>query len=64
MAFGSQLRAPHGGIWVIALISQPVLFLLAIAVGMAVTAASVVALKTASAKATSKELAYAEAIAA
>jgi PTS system fructose-specific IIC component len=45
MAFGDTLRAPHGGIWVLPLIGKPVLFILAILVGTAVTAASVIALK-------------------
>jgi len=46
MAFDATLRAPHGGIWVIGLIGKPVLFLIAIAAGMAVTAAAVIALKS------------------
>ncbi|MFE7842968.1 fructose-specific PTS transporter subunit EIIC [Streptomyces sp. NPDC057474] len=45
MAFGSTLRAPHGGIWVTPLIGKPFLYLLAIAVGTAVTAGLVIALK-------------------
>jgi PTS system fructose-specific IIC component len=44
MAFGSELRAPHGGIFVVALISQPVLYLLAIAIGAVVAAISVIVL--------------------
>jgi PTS system fructose-specific IIC component len=44
MAFGSELRAPHGGIWVIALISKPLLFLLAVAIGTVITAALVILL--------------------
>ena len=47
MAFGSTLRAPHGGIWVVPLIGGPLLFLLAIAIGTVVTTAVVVALKSA-----------------
>jgi fructose PTS system EIIBC or EIIC component len=47
MLFGNTLRAPHGGIWVTPLISSPLLYLLAIAIGTAVTTAAVVALKTA-----------------
>jgi PTS system fructose-specific IIC component len=47
MAFGSTLRAPHGGIWVVPLIGGPLLFLLAIAIGTMVTTAVVVALKSA-----------------
>ncbi|UUU33271.1 fructose-specific PTS transporter subunit EIIC [Streptomyces sp. CA-210063] len=45
MAFGSTLRAPHGGIWVTPLIGQPFLYLLAIAVGTAITAGLVIVLK-------------------
>ncbi|WP_405961012.1 fructose-specific PTS transporter subunit EIIC [Streptomyces sp. NBC_00024] len=45
MAFGSTLRAPHGGIWVTPLIGKPLLYLLAIAVGTAVTAGLVIVLK-------------------
>lgn len=45
MAFGSTLRAPHGGIWVTPLIGKPLLYLLAIAVGTAITAGLVIVLK-------------------
>ncbi|PAK95060.1 PTS fructose transporter subunit IIABC [Brevibacterium casei] len=45
MLFGSTLLAPHGGIWVLPLIGQPLLFVLALAVGVAITAALVVLLK-------------------
>ncbi|GAA2654364.1 fructose-specific PTS transporter subunit EIIC [Streptomyces vastus] len=45
MAFGSTLRAPHGGVWVTLLIGKPVLYLLAIAIGTAVTASLVIILK-------------------
>ncbi|RPF29644.1 PTS system D-fructose-specific IIA component (F1P-forming) (Frc family) /PTS system D-fructose-specific IIB component (F1P-forming) (Frc family) /PTS system D-fructose-specific IIC component (F1P-forming) (Frc family) [Streptomyces sp. Ag109_G2-6] len=45
MAFGSTLRAPHGGIWVLPLIGSPLLYLIAVAAGTAVTAAVVVVLK-------------------
>ncbi|MCD7441510.1 fructose-specific PTS transporter subunit EIIC [Streptomyces lincolnensis] len=45
MAFGSTLRAPHGGIWVTLLIGKPVLYLLAIAIGTVVTAGLVIILK-------------------
>ncbi|MDN0193825.1 fructose-specific PTS transporter subunit EIIC [Streptomyces sp. S.PNR 29] len=45
MAFGSTLRAPHGGIWVTFLIGKPFLYLLAIAVGTAITAGLVIVLK-------------------
>ena len=46
MAFGSTLRAPHGGLWVIGLIGQPLLYLLAIAIGTVITAAIVIVLKS------------------
>ncbi|BFV60177.1 fructose-specific PTS transporter subunit EIIC [Kitasatospora sp. CMC57] len=45
MAFGSTLRAPHGGIWVLPLIGNPVLYVAAIAIGTAITAALVILLK-------------------
>ncbi|MEU5429810.1 fructose-specific PTS transporter subunit EIIC [Streptomyces olivoreticuli] len=45
MAFGCTLRAPHGGAFVVPLIGAPLLYLVAIAAGTAVTAASVVLLK-------------------
>jgi len=47
MAFGSGQLAPHGGIWVIALIGKPLLFLLALAVGTVVSAVVLTAFKTA-----------------
>ena len=47
MAFGSSLRAPHGGIWVFPLISNFLGFLLAVAVGTVITAAIVILLKSA-----------------
>ncbi len=46
MGFGSTLTAPHGGIWVLPLIGDPLLFLLAVVIGTLVTAAIVVVLKT------------------
>ncbi|MEV4786625.1 fructose-specific PTS transporter subunit EIIC [Streptomyces tuirus] len=45
MAFGATLRAPHGGIFVVPLIGNPFLYLLAIAAGVCVTTALVVVLK-------------------
>ncbi|WP_326763582.1 fructose-specific PTS transporter subunit EIIC [Streptomyces sp. NBC_01591] len=45
MAFGCTLRAPHGGIFVVPLIGNPLLYLLAIAAGTAVATALVVLLK-------------------
>jgi len=47
MAFNCTLRAPHGGIWVIALVGKPVLYLLTIVIGTVVTTGCVVALKSA-----------------
>jgi fructose PTS system EIIBC or EIIC component len=46
MGFGNESRAPHGGIWVTGLISKPILYILAILIGTAVTAAGVIILKT------------------
>ena len=46
LAFGATLQAPHGGIWVIGVIGNWAMYLLAIAIGTAVTAAAVVALKS------------------
>jgi PTS system fructose-specific IIC component len=46
MLFGATLRAPHGGIWVLPLIGNFLLFLLALAVGVAVMTGIVVALKS------------------
>ncbi len=45
MAFGSGILAPHGGVWVTPLISAPLLFLLALAVGVVVSAFAVILLK-------------------
>jgi PTS system fructose-specific IIC component len=47
MLFGNTLRAPHGGLWVTPLIGGPLLYVLAIAIGTVITAASVVGLKAA-----------------
>jgi PTS system fructose-specific IIC component len=46
MAFGSTLRAPHGGIFVLPLIGNPFGYLIAIIAGTLVSAALVIALKT------------------
>jgi PTS system fructose-specific IIC component len=46
MAFGSTSRAPHGGIWVIGLIGHPVLYLIAILIGIAVSAVCVIVAKS------------------
>ncbi|NBM18863.1 fructose-specific PTS transporter subunit EIIC [Streptomyces sp. GC420] len=45
MAFGATLRAPHGGIFVVPLIGNPLLYLVAVAAGTAITAGLVIALK-------------------
>ncbi|MFD5476222.1 PTS fructose transporter subunit IIABC [Streptomyces hawaiiensis] len=45
MAFGATLRAPHGGIFVVPLIGNPFLYLVAIAAGVCVTTAVVIVLK-------------------
>ncbi|MGO4748466.1 PTS fructose transporter subunit IIC, partial [Streptomyces sp. 2MCAF27] len=45
MLFECTLRAPHGGIFVVPLIGQPFLYLLAIAAGTAVSAGLVIVLK-------------------
>ncbi|MFI1782965.1 PTS fructose transporter subunit IIABC [Streptomyces rubiginosohelvolus] len=45
MAFGATLRAPHGGVFVVPLIGEPFLYLLAIAAGTLVATALVVLLK-------------------
>ncbi|MGH3950956.1 MAG: PTS fructose transporter subunit IIC [Pseudonocardiaceae bacterium] len=45
MAFGSTLRAPHGGIWVIGLVGNPLGYLVAIVLGSLVTAICVLAAK-------------------
>ncbi|MEE1732860.1 fructose-specific PTS transporter subunit EIIC [Streptomyces sp. BE282] len=52
MAFGCTLRAPHGGIFVVPLIGEPFLYLLAIAAGTLVATALVVLLKGARRKVT------------
>ena len=64
MAFGNTLRAPHGGIWVTPLISSPLLYLIAVAIGTVITAAAVVALKAAGPGPVKTELDDAEATAA
>ncbi|MFX4293788.1 PTS fructose transporter subunit IIABC [Streptomyces bohaiensis] len=45
MSFGSTLRAPHGGIFVVPLIGSPFLYLVAIVAGTVVTAGLTVVLK-------------------
>jgi PTS system fructose-specific IIC component len=45
MAFGCLLQAPHGGIFVLPLITNPVLYLVALVIGVAVTTALVILVK-------------------
>ncbi|MGW7270285.1 PTS fructose transporter subunit IIABC [Streptomyces sp. NPDC054864] len=45
MAFGCTLRAPHGGIFVVPLIGQPLLYLVAIVAGVGVSTLAVILLK-------------------
>ena len=59
MGFHAAVEAPHGGIWVIALASKPLLWLLAIVVGTIVTAIGVIVLYSLNAAKT-KELVAAE----
>jgi PTS system fructose-specific IIC component len=56
MAFHCGSRAPHGGIWVIGLIEKPLLWFLAIIIGLAVTAALVITLKSLGHRASDEEL--------
>ena len=50
MAVHATVEAPHGGIWVIALVGKPLLYLLAIVIGTVITAAVTIALKGAQAR--------------
>ena len=43
--FGNELRAPHGGIFVLPLVSSPLTYILAIAIGTVVTALAVIVAK-------------------
>jgi len=56
MAFKCGSRAPHGGIWVIGLIEKPLLWFLAIIIGLAVGAALVIVLKSLGHRASDEEL--------
>jgi len=56
LAFNATLQAPHGGIWVIGVIGNAFLYLVAIAVGTVITAASVVLLKSLGRSAESQEV--------
>ena len=62
MGFGNELRAPHGGIFVLPLVSNPFLYVLAIAVGTVITAALVIVLMSLDKKKT-EEIAAAEDVA-
>jgi len=46
MAFDATSRAPHGGIWVVGLIGKPVLYLLAIAIGVGISACCLLVAKS------------------
>jgi PTS system fructose-specific IIC component len=46
MAFGAKSPAPHGGIWVIGLVGKPLLWLLAVIVGVVVGCACVIVAKS------------------
>jgi len=54
-AVGATSRAPHGGIWVVGLIGNPGLYLVAIAAGVVTSAALVIALKSLRANAPAAE---------
>jgi fructose PTS system EIIBC or EIIC component len=56
MAFKCGSRAPHGGIWVIGLIEKPVLWFLAIVIGVAVSTALVIVLKSLGHRASDEEI--------
>ncbi|HVQ88867.1 MAG TPA: fructose-specific PTS transporter subunit EIIC [Actinomycetes bacterium] len=45
MAFGNELRAPHGGVWVFGLVTDWPLYVVAVAAGTALAAALVILLK-------------------
>lgn len=64
MAFGSGLLAPHGGFWVTPLISQPLLFLLALIIGMVVSAVAVIVAKSIGRNPNEAEIEGAESLAA
>ncbi|MEU3738517.1 fructose-specific PTS transporter subunit EIIC [Streptomyces sp. NPDC032198] len=60
MAFGCTLRAPHGGIFVVPLIGQPLLYLVAIVAGVGVSTVAVILLKGARKTASSESATGAE----
>jgi PTS system fructose-specific IIC component len=45
MVFGCALRAPHGGIFVLPLVEKPLLYMVALLVGVAVTTVLVMSFK-------------------
>ncbi|MFX4287607.1 PTS fructose transporter subunit IIABC [Janibacter sp. G349] len=55
MAGGVTLRAPHGGVWVLPLMGNFLMFVVALAVGVLVMAAIVIALKTMGSRAAQPE---------
>jgi PTS system fructose-specific IIC component len=59
MGFGNELRAPHGGIFVLPLVSSPILYLLAIIIGTVITAGLVIVLMSLD-KAKTEEIAHHE----
>ncbi len=59
MGFGNELRAPHGGIFVLPLVSSPILYLLAIIIGTVITAGLVIVLMSLD-KAKTEEIAHEE----
>ena len=62
MGFGNELRAPHGGIFVLPLVSNPILYVVAILIGMVITAALVIVLMSLDQKKT-EEIAHREDVA-
>jgi PTS system fructose-specific IIC component len=59
MGFGNELRAPHGGIFVLPLVSNPILYVVAILIGMVITAGLVIVLMSLDQKKT-EEIAHHE----
>ena len=46
MAFGATSRAPHGGLLVVGLVGRPIAYLIALVIGILVTAACVIVAKS------------------
>jgi fructose PTS system EIIBC or EIIC component len=46
MAFNAESRAPHGGIWVLPVIGNPIMWFVAIIIGVVISAACIVVLKS------------------